>query len=147
MSATVIAFPETSAEPNLVCVDPQMVSRFWPHVRLMMIGAVQRVGLSHSAEIEKSVLTGRSLLWLAWNGNNIEAACITELMETDQDKICTVLACAGAVRGRWLHLLEEIERWAFNDEKCHAVRVYGREGWERVLPDYARIATVIEKRR
>ena len=129
---------------ELVCVDPKQVQEFWPHVRSMLFGAVLRTKLSHTRDVEAQVLDGSALLWLAWNGRNIEAACVTALRRTDDGTVCIMLACAGRKRDRWLHLLERIEQYA-KAEACISLRIFGRVGWERVLPGYRKTAIVLEK--
>jgi hypothetical protein len=39
---------------------------------------------------------------------------------------------------------EHIESWA-RTMGCYAIEIVGREGWQRVLPDYKRTAVVLEK--
>ena len=90
-------------------------------------------------EITDDVLDGKQLLWLAWS-DHIEAAATTRLAAG----VCTLTACAGHQRERWLPLLAKIEKYA-KDEGCSAVRIYGRKGWERVLDGYRVEHVVLEK--
>lgn len=134
----------TPFKVELVCIPPDQVKQFWPHVRAMLLGAIHRVGISLSEDIERDVLGGLSLLWIVWNGRNIESAAVTQLSRTDTGTVCVVVACAGLARGRWLHLLGKIENYA-RQEGCRSIRIFGREGWKKVLPEYKQIAVVIEK--
>lgn len=101
--------------------------------------AIERTGLSDFAEIEKDVLEGRQLLWLAVS-DRIEAAATTHLSRN----ICTLTACGGHQRERWLSLFVRIEKYA-RDEGCHTMRLYGRKGWARVLDGYRVEHVVMEK--
>lgn len=134
-----------TAAAELICIDPARVAEFWPHVRSMILGAIKRTGLSHSGDIEASILSGGSLLWIAWNGSAIEAAAATQLRIADSGKVCTLVACGGkGVRHR-LAMLTKIENYA-RDGGCSRVRIFGRKGWVRVLPHYSVEHVVLERR-
>lgn len=105
----------------------------------MIRAAIERTGLSEFEDIEKQVLAGEQLLWLAWS-DRIEAAATTHLSRD----ICTLTACSGHQRERWLPLFEAIEQYAKN-EGAKAMRIYGRKGWERVLDGYRTEYVILEK--
>ncbi|WP_197327733.1 hypothetical protein, partial [Ralstonia solanacearum] len=95
-------------------------------------------------DIAADVLSGRSLLWFAWNGNAIEAAATTVLINSDIGKVCIITACGGSGMKRWLPLLDGIEAYA-RDEGCTRVRIYGRKGWLRVLDGYREKHVIMDK--
>jgi hypothetical protein len=140
---------------QLVCVDPLRVREFWPHVRELILAAMRRGDLSSFGPVEASVLNGDALLWLAWDGEEVQAAAITELAETEWRKVCVVVACGGTPgRSRpssramsmheWLPLLDRIEAYA-RAAGCAAVRIVGRKGWARVLRRYKTKRIILEK--
>ena len=124
---------------RLICVDPAKVSDFWPFARPLIKTALERTRLSNIEDIEADVLQGRQLLWLAWS-DHIEAAATTQLAAG----VCTLTACAGHQRERWLSLFEQIEKYA-QDECCSTMRIYGRKGWKRVLDGYRVEHVILEK--
>lgn len=124
---------------DLVCVDPKNIQQFWPLARDRIRVAIETTGLSPFAETERQVLAGEQLLWLAWSGS-IEAAATTHL----SDNVCTIVACSGHYRDRWISLRDKIEAYA-KAEGCKRMRLYGRKGWERVLTDYRVEHIVMEK--
>lgn len=131
---------------SLVCVNPADVSKFWPHVKVALLGAIERQGLSDPNEYEASVLSGHQLLWLAWSEDKkIEAAATTHLIRVGSQVICVLTACAGYQRERWLPLFKKIEDYA-RAEGAVSLRVYGRPGWQRVLEGYTVENVVLEKR-
>jgi hypothetical protein len=83
-------------------------------------------------------------LWFAWNGNAIEAAATTVLINSDIGKVCIITACGGSGMKRWLPLLDGIEAYA-RDEGCTRVRIYGRKGWLRVLDGYREKHVIMDK--
>jgi hypothetical protein len=90
------------------------------------------------------------------DGNGtIKAAAVTQLSAVNGVRFCTIVACGaspskpgGRRRGRdrdeWLPLLAGLERYA-KAEDCKAMRIFGRRGWERLLPDYKAARVLLEK--
>jgi hypothetical protein len=124
---------------DLLCVNPADVAKTWPLARDLIKAAIERTELSDFADIEKDVLSGDQLLWLAIS-DRVEAAATTHLSRN----VCTLTACSGHQRERWLPLFARIEKYA-KDEGCHTMRIYGRKGWERVLDGYKAEYVILEK--
>jgi hypothetical protein len=151
---------------QLVCVPPDEAARAWPHVRALILAAMKRGGLSSYGPVEDAVLRGDALLWLAWEQKSdvgdqrigfrsltsvirhptsrIAAAAVTELHQTEWRKVCVLVACGGARMGDWIGLLDGIEAYA-RAAGCEAMRLMGREGWQRLLPRYRRTGIVLER--
>jgi hypothetical protein len=132
----------SSAE--LVCVDPKRVGELWPHISPLLRAACRRTELNAFADIEADILAGRSLLWIAWNGQAVEAAAATILINSEIGKVCIITACGGAAMKRWLPLIKEIENYA-RDEGCTRVRIFGRKGWLRVLEGFEAKHIIMDK--
>jgi hypothetical protein len=122
-----------------LAVDPQMVGRVWFRVREWIITSLRRGGGDITLQrIESELACGLMLLWLGVDGKNIVSAGVTQLTD---DKICTLVAYGGR---REDHLLETIEHYA-RDEGCKRLRIYGRKGWQRVLPHYRQPYIILER--
>jgi hypothetical protein len=134
-----------AGDTQLVCIDPAHIRGVWPLVAPRLKQAIARTGLSGFATIERDILDGISLLWVAWNGSTIEAVASTSLQQTEVGKICVITACAGAGMTRWLSLIRGIEAYA-EAEGCGCVRIFGRKGWARVLDGYKETHAIIDKR-
>src|SRR6516225_4891427 len=78
-----------------ICIPPDRVDAFWPQVDSLIKRAIIRGGLSDFAEIESAVHAGGMLLWIAWDGQKIAAAAITQLGLINGIKCGTIIACAG----------------------------------------------------
>lgn len=126
--------------PDLICVDPARIDEVWPHAKHLIERAIKATNLSRCEDIESDILEGRQLLWLAWDGERIEAAAATQLLP----ELCVLTACGGENLPHWLPLLEQIEKYAA-DEGCKRMRIYGRKGWERVLNGYSADYVILEK--
>jgi hypothetical protein len=133
---------------ELVCVDPTRVREIWPAAAPLLRQATARTGLSAFTEIEREVLAGSALLWIAVSGEGsgltIDAAASTSLQQTDTGRVCVITACAGHEMSRWLPLIAGIENYA-RDEGCARVRILGRKGWLRVLDGYRAKYIILDK--
>ena len=129
---------------ELICVPPDTVHKVWPQVRNLIYAAMKRGGISSFKPVEDSVLSGRALIWLAWDGVKVHAAAVTELHQTEWRKDCVIVACGGSGMDEWLPLIEGIEKFA-RAESCVAVHLIGRRGWERKLKDYRAKRVMLEK--
>ena len=88
-------------------------------------------------------LNQHSLLWIATSDRALLAACVTELCISHRGLVCIIVACGGS-SVCWPEAIKVIEEWA-KEEGCEAVRIIGRPGWQRVLPEYAPKWRVFEK--
>jgi hypothetical protein len=115
----------------------------WPHAKNYIRSAIERTNLGSFEIIERDVLSGGQLLWIAWEGQ-ILAAATTRLADNGRRKVCEIVACSGGDRDKWLPLIRQIEDYAKN-EGCSSTRIIGRVGWERVLDGYRREYVILEK--
>jgi hypothetical protein len=128
----------------MICIDPSHVREIWPHAATLLKAACRRTALNAFEDIEHEVMSGHSLLWLAWNGHEIQAAATTILIKSEIGKVCVITACGGTQMKHWLPLLDGIEAYA-RDEGCTRVRIYGRKGWLRVLDGYREKHVIMDK--
>jgi hypothetical protein len=119
---------------DLYSVAPADIASAWPLARLLIKSAIEHTGLSDFDHIESQVLSGDQLLWLAIS-DHVEAAATTHLIKTRGKPILVVTACSGTRRERWIELRHKIEAYG-KAEGASRIRLYGRKGWQRVLPDY-----------
>ena len=140
---------------QLICIDPARIHEFWPHIAPLIKAAMVRGAITDFAEVEAAVLAGRALVWIAWNGAAIKAVAVTQLSTVHRERFCTIVACASGRlrpssrtkrqdRSEWLPLLAGLERYA-KSENCRAIRIFGRRGWERLLPDYRPARVLLQK--
>lgn len=129
---------------HCICIDPEHVHRVWPSVTALIEDAMERGGGDFDL-VQRDTLNGEKLLWIAIDEQRIWAAAITGLHVEKDEKFCCIWSCGGVERERWLPLKSKVEQFA-KDEGCKYVRIYGRKGWNRELPDYKLMHTVLEKR-
>ncbi len=98
------------------------------------------MGLTKFGDVEKDVLAGHSLLWLAYQDPIVHAAATTQLV----NGVCEIVACGGENLSQFLPLLTDLEQYA-RDEKCRSMRIIGRKGWVRILKNYKQKAVILER--
>jgi hypothetical protein len=129
---------------KLIAVPPWQVPEVWPYAKRHVVAAVERVALADVSVVMAGLFAGRSLLWIAIDNAQPFGAGITELVEEKAGKVCVIVAWGSDDQVRCAPLLETIEQFA-RDEGCVAVRLYGRPGWRRRLPEYRLKAVVMER--
>ena len=129
---------------ELVCVDPKRIHEIWPRVSPLLKAACHRTKLNAFADIEADILSGRSLVWMAWNGRTVESAAATILINSEIGKVCIITLCGGSDMKRWLPLIEQIETYA-KAEGCKRVRIFGRKGWLYVLDGFEEKHVIMDK--
>lgn len=84
------------------------------------------------------------LLWLALRDRTPLAICVTMLSPYKFGLACRIILLAGKDMDEWMSFLPRIEQYA-RDEKCVRMRVSGRKGWRKMLPDYDEPFITLEK--
>lgn len=136
----------TQAGVEAHCVDPKFIRAGWAIAAPLLKPAMKRGGLYRFADLERGVLYGNSLLWLVLEEGSAIAAVVTDLLLTDDEKLCFITACGGSRMRRWLPLIAKIEAYA-RAERCTRVRILGRRGFARLLEDYHTSNCVVLDRR
>jgi hypothetical protein len=106
-------------DPDILLCHPRLTYCVDPKGRSSDLAAGKRPdprrdranGLSEFADIEKDVLSGDQLLWLAIS-DHIEAAATTHLIKTSGKPVCVIYGLLGSQRERWLPLSPKIENYA-----------------------------------
>jgi hypothetical protein len=106
----------------------------WPHVREKLQDAVDACGEWTIEQLQRGVCSGKQLLWLTWDGQAINAVCVTEVMDTPKGRGCLAVACGGSDND-WPDRLKPIEDYA-KEAGCQFMRIQGRKGWQRVFKEY-----------
>jgi hypothetical protein len=133
-----------SASVETVCVAPDRVTAFWPHVRGFIGAATAKCGDWSEAAILDLLMTGRGLLWIRTDGETISGGGVTQLIEVRHGLTCNVVVYAGACDD-WKEAFAPIEAYA-KAEGCASIRIQGREGWKRIFRGYELSWVTLEKR-
>lgn len=128
---------------DIYCVPPERTVEIWPAVAPLIRSALSKT-LTDFDIVSRDILDGRMLLWLGWDGMRVYGAAVTQVTQSNGKRFCTIVACGGEELNRWRYLIGRLEQYA-KDEDCRSVVIMGREGWERVYPEYRRVSVTLEK--
>lgn len=121
---------------QLFGVQAAEVERVWGIVSPDIERALRFADGKYQIEDVKDALSRRDMqLWVAAEGGEALSVAVTEIVNYPRKRVCVVMFCGGREFKRWLHHIEEIERWA-KGAGCDMVEICGRRGWRRVLPRY-----------
>ncbi len=129
-----------SALVKSVCVPPDEAAKYWSIAAPFIADAMRRGGMGTNEAVKDDVMNGRALLWCGVADGRAHVWAVTEL----QDDACVVVAASGGDRRTWLHCLRDLEAYGRAEGKKH-MRIFGRKGWARVLPEYRTARIVLER--
>jgi hypothetical protein len=124
-------------------VKVENVDRYWELVEPLI-----KSGLGEGENITDAyndILSGHNQLWIAYRDETLLAACITELCDLGQRKVCNIRSIGGTAVNDWLDYIEIIEAWA-KQNGCSSMRFpIIRKGWARILKHYHTTHIVLER--
>jgi len=129
---------------ELCCVPPVLAGTIWPDVAEWISLAMSRGRMGCFTDVEADVLHGNAYLWLAIEDRTVLAAAVTKVTSDENERLCTLVACAGHDWRRFGSLIDGLEDYA-RAEDCRAMEICGRPGWSRRLKDYRLVKAVIRK--
>jgi len=105
----------------------------WPKVINFIELALKRGQGEWAAEdILAALLVREMQLWVAYEGDCIKAAGVTQVVYYPQKRVCDFLLAGGTGLRFWLKRKSLVLDWA-KQQGCSHVRIFGRDGWGRVL--------------
>lgn len=124
---------------QLVCVPPDQVAPYWPLAERYIREAMEHDPERTGDDVAFDVHSARALLWLAVENNKVAGAAVTQLALPAG----WIVAFGSEDMKRALPLIEGIKRH-FRQEGCTKIRICGRPGWQRMLPDLRPVAVLLE---
>lgn len=126
-------------------VPPEQLDYIWPSVSGLIEAALVRAGLFNIEDAHSYIADGTWQLWVAYEGQDVTCAALTEIFEFPKEKVLRVTMATGLGRDGWVGRVEMMEGWA-RSLGCGRVQVLGRPGWEKVLKDYRKTHVMLEKK-
>ena len=122
------------------------IDKVWGEVEPLLSNVLDKGNGEYLIEDLYRFVKERSLqLWICDDGTKIVGAGLTEVTQYPQVKVCLVRAWSADVgRAEWVGFLTFVEEWA-SSIGCDAIEIFGRPGWERVLPDYSKSIVILRK--
>lgn len=117
---------------------------FWYDALELLRPALAMNGDFTATSIKRALDKGDLQLWVHFSGESMNMAVVTELADFALRRVCIIWLIGGEDRNEWLNHRETIHAWA-KDKGAQVTRLYGREGWQKVLPDYHLRGVILEK--
>lgn len=120
---------------NVALLLPEYLPSALPEVEGFLSRAALR---THGRWLVKDIIDElfeeKQHLWVAFEEKGkIVAACTTKLIDYPNGRSLAVQFCGGDNMDRWLDdLLATLDKFA-RDQKCDAIEMTGRKGWEKTL--------------
>ena len=136
-----------ASDAQLILIPERLVAETWSVAVPFLERAAAASGMLNVDDWRAACVTADKQLWLAWSEDELRCygAGVSYLTQTPGGKVC-VIDGFSAVDGHrlWKRSLPVLEAWAIS-QGCTRVRVYGRVGWGRHLPQYACKGVVLER--
>lgn len=132
----------------------EALAQGWPFVEPLLARALKPGDIT-TADLRKRADDGMLMIWALYEPAKplpLKAAAAAGVQGSDGARVVVIQVLGGAGLTKWLDdAICEFENLAFEHDMS-AVRIWGRKGWARLLPDYSVAATntdgvvVLEKR-
>ena len=118
-------------------VPKDAIADIWPTVAPLLSPAIDRAGDRMSMETVREALSGNThLLWIATEGDEVLAACVTRSALYPLKKMLVVESLGGRQMKRWLkNMNDTLTRYA-KETDHDGLELYGRTGWVKALMPY-----------
>jgi hypothetical protein len=123
--------PET--KPVLLPIPQADVEQIWP-LAAEFIEAGCSYGECKPEQLLADAKIGMTQLWIAWS-DHCEAAVITRVLDCPEGEVCFFEAFGADNFERVRGLIPALGEWA-KSVGCVSLRVNGRLGWQRMMPDF-----------
>jgi hypothetical protein len=119
---------------EVTAVLPEHYDALWPLIHNYMEGAAKYTyGRFTADDIRKGLNTSPQQLWVAYEGEKVYGAVITEFVVYPQTKALVMHFTGGIELPKWkapmLALLQKFGK----DNDCNIIESYGRAGWAKVF--------------
>lgn len=129
---------------RMFALAPEQVEQTWPDY-CALIDRYERVGDMKANQVKEEAIAGRMQLWGLQDSEKVHGVVATQIKDTAKGYVCEIAMAVGdAPAGFQKRLLEEIGKWARDDQHCNVVRIQGRKGWLRRFPYFRPTGVVAE---
>lgn len=112
------------------------VDEVFPQIKPFLESSTQYSdGAFTPSDILKAVKQKEMQLWVVAKDGIIYSAVITEVKLFPSEQHLNILFLSGNQMTKWIHLIKDLIARA-KENKCDAVKVYGRRGWIKILNEY-----------
>lgn len=140
----------------MTCADKPVMLRaiaqweiplYWERIAKLLVPVMRRAEVDNTLEdVQQFLRTGSMQAWhVDWN--TIVITAIQPFGASAQQptkRVCQIVYCAGEGMEEWLEpVVTHLKTWA-GSMGCQVLRISGRRGWTRVLPEFKETCTTLE---
>lgn len=97
-------------------------------------------------EIQEDIIKRHCQAWGMRSGSHVLAIWITRICDGPNGVYGLVQVVAGAPLEQGLRIYREHIEPFFTEQGCEYIKIVGRRGWKKVLPDYEERQVIFTKR-
>lgn len=142
-----IAEEKINNEAVITMIYPSNIAQLWPEVEPLLLEAVEHSGTHTAEDVYKSIMGGKSQLWVQWSGK-VDAAVTTEFVDYPKG-LWFRFWLAGALKGSeilWQKLFYALYDYA-EKNNCVGIEDCGRDGWDKYIPEGYNVSKAASLRR
>lgn len=118
-------------------VPQEYVDYSWPFVEKYLEGAAKYTyGRYEVEDIYKAIKDWQYTLWVAFDGEKIKGAVVTNVVTYPKKKFLGLHFCGGIELHEWQEpMMKLLQAWAY-DNGCDGLEATARLGWAKALKEY-----------
>lgn len=129
-------------ESRLITYQSEEIEGIWPLIEPLIRKVFNKIEDRYTTASLKAMLLKKELqLWTSFDGKL--TFCLTHVAIYPRYKILEIFMLGGS-GFNWLQFQPVLEKWG-KEIGCKSIRIYGRKGWGRKLPDFKIKQFVYEK--
>jgi predicted NBD/HSP70 family sugar kinase len=115
---------------RVVGVLAENLPGWWPQVRRWVEAAVKADGLLSAESVRQAIATRDMQLWLVFQGDDLAAACVTEISVFPLARVLSAVVVGGERMPRWIaDLNDHLTRYALAHDCTKFNAPIARRGW------------------
>ena len=131
----------------MIChwLSAQQIDAEWESLRPYLERFERELQLVSADVIRHDCRSGNKQLWSVYD-TKLRGVVVTHVVESPKGRICEIYAACGSCTREGIRaVLGRLRMWAVG-VGCVFMRIYGRKGWKRVLPEFQFVGIILEQR-
>lgn len=119
---------------KVTMVPREYVPQIWKDVKDHLAKAAEYTyGRYEVDDIFDAIMDYDHILWIAYDGDSIKGAVVTNFMNYPRKKYLGMVFCGGVDLVEWKDpMLRMLQHWA-HDNNCTGIESTGRPGWAKIF--------------
>lgn len=119
----------------------------WPYIE-PHLKRFEKQGEASAERIRYLAEQREAQVWTFDDGGKVHGVLVTQVQDTTNGRRLLIWVAVGSspdLRDEISEALSVLEPWG-REIGCNRVRIVGRKGWSKVMPDFREVGRVLEKR-